>query len=75
MDSRDSSAALNSAANPSADEEGAPLSAVAKEAALLFQSRKYTECLELLHQLALKKEHDPKVNFPSLVLLLGLCVL
>ncbi|OWM65939.1 CCR4-NOT transcription complex subunit 10 isoform X1 [Punica granatum] len=61
MDSRDSSATSNSVVNPSADEEGAPFSAVAKEAALLFQSRKYTECLELLHQLAQKKEHDPKV--------------
>lgn len=64
MDSRDSSAASNSSVNPSADEEGAHCSAIAKEAALLFQSRRYSECLELLRELSQKKEHDPKVIFP-----------
>ncbi|KAK4760692.1 hypothetical protein SAY87_005585 [Trapa incisa] len=61
MDYRDSSAAPNSDANPSVDEEGARCSAIAKEAALLFQSCQYSECLELLLQLSHKKEHDPKV--------------
>ncbi|KAI4376687.1 hypothetical protein MLD38_014423 [Melastoma candidum] len=37
------------------------MSAMAKEAAMLFQSRKYDECLELLHQLLQKKTGDPKV--------------
>ncbi|KAI4379491.1 hypothetical protein MLD38_005781 [Melastoma candidum] len=37
------------------------MSPMAKEAAMLFQSRKYSECLELLHQLLQKKTGDPKV--------------
>ncbi|KAK8595680.1 hypothetical protein V6N13_000376 [Hibiscus sabdariffa] len=64
MDSRDSSSP--SAPNPdgSADdnEGGLPVTAaLAKEAALHFQSRKFAECIDVLNQLKVKKEDDPKV--------------
>ncbi|KAG8049575.1 hypothetical protein GUJ93_ZPchr0009g1823 [Zizania palustris] len=47
----------------SAEEEGMlPATAtMAREAAVLFQSRRYAECAEVLSQLLLKKEGDPKV--------------
>lgn len=35
---------------------------LAKEAALLFQSGKFVECINVLNQLLQKKEGDPKVN-------------
>ncbi|XP_038984113.1 uncharacterized protein LOC103706492 isoform X2 [Phoenix dactylifera] len=36
-------------------------SGLAKEAAVLFQSRRYTECIDVLKQVLQKKEDDPKV--------------
>ncbi|KAL5985748.1 hypothetical protein ACLOJK_027735 [Asimina triloba] len=75
MDARDSSSS-SSAAGPGTarDEEDGHLSAaaaLAKDAALFFQSRRYTECLDVLHQLLEKKEDDPKASllspFPRLI--------
>ncbi|XVE63680.1 hypothetical protein DITRI_Ditri07aG0039000 [Diplodiscus trichospermus] len=64
MDSRDSSS--SSAPNrdgTAGDDDGvlSVTSALAKDAALYFQSRKFTECIEVLMQLKAKKEDDPKV--------------
>ncbi|OAY66959.1 CCR4-NOT transcription complex subunit 10 [Ananas comosus] len=39
----------------------AAAAAMAKEAAALFQGRRYTECIDVLKQLLLRKEGDPKV--------------
>lgn len=71
MDARDSSSLSSStpAANANRDgssgtDDDAVLSAaaaLAKDAALHFQSSKFAECVEVLNQLLLKKEHDPKV--------------
>ncbi|XP_042480221.1 CCR4-NOT transcription complex subunit 10-like [Macadamia integrifolia] len=64
MDSRDlSSSATASRDGSSAEEDGllSVTAGLAKEAALLFQSRRYTECIDLLNQLLQKKEGDPKV--------------
>ncbi|KAF2310596.1 hypothetical protein GH714_015189 [Hevea brasiliensis] len=77
MDSRDSSssqstpaanrettASAAAASSSTAGEDDAVLSvtaALAKDAALHFQSRRFTECLAVLYQLKLKKEDDPKV--------------
>lgn len=36
---------------------------LAKEAVMLFQNGKFSECLRVLSQLAQKKEVDPKVNY------------
>lgn len=36
--------------------------ALAKDAALHFQSGKFTECVEVLNQLLQKKQDDPKVT-------------
>lgn len=42
--------------------------AMARDAAVLFQSRRYADCAEVLAQLLLKKEGDPKVaDSPSLL--------
>ncbi|XP_058107312.1 uncharacterized protein LOC131250930 isoform X2 [Magnolia sinica] len=63
MDSRDSPSSA-AGAGTTRDEEDGHLSvtaALAKDAALLFQSRRYTECLDVLHQLLQKKEDDLKV--------------
>lgn len=49
---------------------------LAKEAALLFQSGKFVECITVLNQLLQKKEGDPKVrlNFVAfLVIFLSNC--
>ncbi|CAI0470032.1 unnamed protein product [Linum tenue] len=74
MDSRDS--ASQSSSSPAAaapatgtstssnGEDDAVLSltaALAKDAALHFTSRRFSDCLDVLHQLKLKKEGDPKV--------------
>ncbi|OMO57726.1 Tetratricopeptide TPR-1 [Corchorus olitorius] len=64
MDSRDSSS--SSAPNRdgiSGDDDGvlSVAAALAKDAALYFQSRKFAECVDILNQLKLKKEDDPKV--------------
>ncbi|KAB1208989.1 CCR4-NOT transcription complex subunit 10 [Morella rubra] len=71
MDARDSSSSSSTTAaaasnrdGPSGTEDDAVLSvaaALAKEAALHFQSGKFVECVEVLNQLLLKKENDPKV--------------
>ncbi|GMH04554.1 hypothetical protein Nepgr_006394 [Nepenthes gracilis] len=67
MDSRDlsSSSSMNVTreGGSSADYDGVLSVAVslAKEAAALFQSRKYAECVDVLNQLLQKKEYDPKV--------------
>ncbi|XP_012081190.2 CCR4-NOT transcription complex subunit 10 isoform X1 [Jatropha curcas] len=73
MDSRDSSSSQSTPAanrdstavgSSSTAEDDAVLSftaALAKDAALHFQSRRFAECLAVLHQLKLKKEDDPKV--------------
>uniref|UniRef100_A0A0D9XB97 CCR4-NOT transcription complex subunit 10 n=1 Tax=Leersia perrieri TaxID=77586 RepID=A0A0D9XB97_9ORYZ len=48
---------------PSSEEEGmlSVTAAMARDAAVLFQSRRYADCAEVLAQLLLKKEADPKV--------------
>ncbi|KAF3453746.1 hypothetical protein FNV43_RR04187 [Rhamnella rubrinervis] len=66
MDARDSSSSSSTAANregSSATEDDAVLSAaaLAKDAALLFQSGKFSECVEVLNQLLQIKPDDPKV--------------
>jgi CCR4-NOT transcription complex subunit 10 len=44
---------------------------MARDAAVLFQSRRYAECAEVLAQLLLKKEGDPKVGDSSSAFLLS----
>ncbi|XP_065848485.1 uncharacterized protein [Euphorbia lathyris] len=73
MDSRDSSSSQSTppvnrdtppVGSSSTAEDDAVLSvtaALAKDAALHFQSRRFAECLSVLHQLKQKKEDDPKV--------------
>ncbi|XP_035544355.1 CCR4-NOT transcription complex subunit 10-like isoform X2 [Juglans regia] len=68
MDARDSSSSMAAAApnrdGSSGTDDDAVLSvvaALAKDAALHFQSGKFAECAEVLNQLLLKKENDPKV--------------
>ncbi|CAM0950660.1 unnamed protein product [Alopecurus aequalis] len=48
---------------PAAEEDGmlSATAAMARDAAVLFQTRRYAECAEVLAQLLLKKEGDPKV--------------
>ncbi|EEE69207.1 hypothetical protein OsJ_28413 [Oryza sativa Japonica Group] len=51
--------------SPSSTEEEGMLSvtaAMARDAAVLFQSRRYADCAEVLAQLLLKKEGDPKFH-------------
>ncbi|KAI3970255.1 hypothetical protein MKX01_023902 [Papaver californicum] len=52
-----------SATSGGGDEDGLITirSGLAKDAALLFQSRRYSDCLEILNQLNKKKQDDPKV--------------
>ncbi|GKV00695.1 hypothetical protein SLEP1_g13344 [Rubroshorea leprosula] len=64
MDSRDSSLLTTSSPDGPSCDDGGVLSvsaALAKDASLYFQSRKYAECVEVLNQLKQKKEDDPKV--------------
>ncbi|KAM3300907.1 CCR4-NOT transcription complex subunit 10 isoform X1 [Capsicum chacoense] len=58
-----STAAVTAEAAAVAEDDGAMTvnSGLAKEAALLFQSGKYAECVRVLYQLLQKKEGDPKV--------------
>ncbi|KAL9242456.1 hypothetical protein vseg_016449 [Gypsophila vaccaria] len=58
MDSRDSLSSMNAA-----DEDGVEIDSttLAKEASSLFQSEKFVECVEVLNQLLLKKQCDPKI--------------
>ncbi|XP_048529624.1 CCR4-NOT transcription complex subunit 10-like [Triticum urartu] len=48
---------------PGVEEDGtlSATAAMARDAAVLFQSRRYAECADVLAQLLLKKEGDPKV--------------
>ncbi|KAL8129607.1 hypothetical protein V2J09_018762 [Rumex salicifolius] len=69
MDSRDSSSIPSSMSVTrdgvlTGDEEGvlSVTSSLAKEAAMLFQSRKFVECVDVLMQLSQKKGDDPKVR-------------
>ncbi|KAK6941696.1 hypothetical protein RJ641_027073 [Dillenia turbinata] len=61
MDSRDSANANNR--EGSTDDDGllSLTAGLAKDAALLFQSGKFGECVDVLNQLLQKKEDDPKV--------------
>ncbi|CAA6670484.1 unnamed protein product [Spirodela intermedia] len=70
MDARDSSSAAAASvavASPrhgQMDDDGAALTVtcgLAKDAASLFQSGHYAECVEVLNQILQKKEDDPKV--------------
>ncbi|KAG2718835.1 hypothetical protein I3760_03G239200 [Carya illinoinensis] len=68
MDLRDSLSSVVAAApnrdGSSGTDDDAVLSvaaALAKDAALHFQTGKFSECVEVLNQLLLKKENDPKV--------------
>ena len=54
-------AGANRDASSLADDDGALSVRVAKEAVSSFNSGKFAECIELLHQLLQKKEDDPKV--------------
>ncbi|KAJ0984337.1 hypothetical protein J5N97_002693 [Dioscorea zingiberensis] len=59
MDARDSAVGGD---GPVEDDQGLSVTAaLAKEAAALFQSRRYSECVDLLKQLSRLKEDDPKV--------------
>ncbi|EPS65667.1 hypothetical protein M569_09110 [Genlisea aurea] len=62
MDS--ASSALSVASRDAAEDDGSlsVAAGLAKEAALLFQSGKFSECLEILNQLLLQKVDDPKVH-------------
>lgn len=65
MDSRDSSTSASTVNRDgsSADDDSVlcVTAGLAKDAALLFQSRKFAECVDVLNQLQKKKEDDPKV--------------
>ncbi|TYJ02488.1 hypothetical protein E1A91_A13G233000v1 [Gossypium mustelinum] len=64
MDSRDSSSSLVPNRDGTAGDDDGVLSvtaALAKDAALYFQSRKLAECVDVLTELKTKKEGDPKV--------------
>ncbi|XP_052880394.1 uncharacterized protein LOC108464125 isoform X2 [Gossypium arboreum] len=64
MDSRDSSSSLVPNRDGTAGDDDGVLSvtaALAKDAALYFQSRKFAECVDVLTELKTKKEGDPKV--------------
>lgn len=56
-------AAVSAGKDGSAEEDGllSVTAGLAKEAAVLFQNRRYTECIDVLKQLLQKKEDDPKV--------------
>ncbi|KAF8400610.1 hypothetical protein HHK36_013909 [Tetracentron sinense] len=64
MHSRDSSSLAAASSDGSSADKDVLISVtdgLAKEAALLFQSRKFTECVHVLNQLLQKKKDDPKV--------------
>ncbi|XWS70736.1 hypothetical protein CRYUN_Cryun03dG0074000 [Craigia yunnanensis] len=64
MDLRDSSSSSAPNLDGTAGDDDGVLSvtaALAKDAALYFQSRKFAECVDVLNQLKPKKEDDPKV--------------
>ncbi|KAK6945143.1 hypothetical protein RJ641_026245 [Dillenia turbinata] len=61
MDSRDSANANNREGSTDDDGLVSLTAGLAKDAALLFQSGKFGECVDALNQLLQKKEDDPKV--------------
>ncbi|KAL8159516.1 LOW QUALITY PROTEIN: hypothetical protein V2J09_001053 [Rumex salicifolius] len=65
MDSRDSSSLLAASRDGGSgvddDDVLSLTSSLAREAAMLFQSRKYAECVDVLIQLNQLKDQDPKV--------------
>ncbi|KMT02788.1 hypothetical protein BVRB_8g193730 [Beta vulgaris subsp. vulgaris] len=64
MDSRDStSSSPMNVVREGADDDGAlsVTAMLAKEAFMFFQSDKFSECVDVLHQLLQKKEGDPKI--------------
>lgn len=65
MDSRDSSSVASTnretVSSPEDDGSLSVTAALAKEAALLFQSGKFADCRKVLNQLLQKKEGDLKV--------------
>ncbi|TYG57068.1 hypothetical protein ES288_D08G113900v1 [Gossypium darwinii] len=64
MDLRDSSPSSTPNRDGNAGDDDGVLSvtsALAKDAALYFQSRKFADCVDVLNQLNSKKENDPKV--------------
>jgi CCR4-NOT transcription complex subunit 10 len=64
MDPRDAKEAPPLLLPQPAAEDGmlSATAAMARDAAVLFQSRRYADCAEVLAQLLLKKEGDPKVG-------------
>lgn len=65
MDSLDSSSSsVPNLDGTAVDDDGvlSATAALAKDAALYFQSRKFAECVDVLTQLKTKKEGDPKVS-------------
>lgn len=48
--------------SPGDEESLSATAALAKEAAVLFQNRRFSECIDVLKQLLQKKEDDPKVS-------------
>lgn len=70
MDLRDSSSSSAPNRDSSAGEDDGvlPVTALlAKEAALHFQSRNFSDCFDVLNQLKVKKEGDPKVFFFQII--------
>lgn len=76
MESRDSSLPSAATRDGASQDDDAALSvdaaSLARDAALLFQSRKFSESLDVLNQLRQKKE-DPKVFF-SIFISLHFCL-
>ncbi|CAN1240778.1 hypothetical protein LINPERPRIM_LOCUS4667 [Linum perenne] len=86
MDSRDISsqysapaAPVNSRGEPSTSSNGgeddtvlSATAALVKDATMHFQSRRFSDCLDALNQLKLKKEDDPRVIFLTSFRLLSL---
>lgn len=61
MEGQDAASAVGK--EGAAEEDGVvSASALAKEAAVLFQNRRYAEGVDILKQLLLKKQDDPKVR-------------
>ncbi|PKA59185.1 hypothetical protein AXF42_Ash001278 [Apostasia shenzhenica] len=59
MEARDSSTAA--AGREGSSEEDVLTTGLAKEAEVMFQSRRFTECVEILNKLLQKKDGDPKI--------------
>eukprot|EP01018_Ginkgo_biloba_P037330 Gb_09722 [translate_table: standard] len=61
MESRETSSAVHRDGSAEDESHLSATSTLAKEAATMFQSRRYQDCLEILNQLLQKKDDDPKV--------------